>query len=202
MYVLFGTSIIALTIIIERFIYFARVRNAEPELIEEIEKLLDTGSVEQAVEACGQAKGIISWILHASLREWQHGCERMEDAVNFEGNRAIDALQKRLGVLSIIAQGAPLLGLLGTVLGMIKTFISIEKLGGDVDVSALAGGIWEALLTTAFGLIVAIPALFAYHYFESRVDRYTALIRHTGERLVALRRTQDDSNRKKEEKVS
>ena len=76
-------------------------------------------------------------------------------------------------------------------MGMIRAFMRIETLGGQVNVSALAGGIWEALLTTAFGLSVAIPALFAYHYFDSKVGRYESLMRDIGERLVALRRSQD-----------
>jgi biopolymer transport protein ExbB len=72
---------------------------------------------------------------------------------------------------------------------MIRAFMQIESVGGEVHVSSLAGGIWEALLTTAFGLIVAIPSMFAYHFLASKVERYAVLIRDTGERLVALRKT-------------
>ncbi len=76
------------------------------------------------------------------------------------------------------------MGLLGTVTGMIKCFIKIEQIGGGVDVSALAGGIWEALLTTAAGLSVAIPTILFYHYFEARVDNYVSQMKDTAEELL------------------
>ena len=189
MYAILASSLLAATIIIERIIFFVRIRNDDVSLIRKVEEALSAGEHDKALEACASGRGPIRSIMAVCLEEWARGCERMEDAVNFEGNRALDALEKHLRGLSIVAQSAPLLGLLGTVIGMIETFMYIEDLGGEVNVSSLAGGIWEALLTTAFGLTVAIPALFAYHYFEAKVNRYASLIRDTGERLVALRRT-------------
>lgn len=188
MYAILGTSVLALAIILERLIFFARIRNDDVSLIKEVEKELALDRCDAAMEICERNQGLICAIVDACLKEWNRGCERMEDVINFEGNRAIEKLEKHLRGLSVIAQSAPLLGLLGTVTGMIKAFMRIEEVGGAVNVSSLAGGIWEALLTTAFGLIVAIPALFAYHFFETRVDRYAGLVRDTGERLVALRR--------------
>lgn len=79
-------------------------------------------------------------------------------------------LEQRLNWLAIIGNIAPLLGLLGTVTGMIKVFMGIQNMQGQVNPSALAGGIWEALVTTAAGLIVAIPTIIAYHYFEDKID--------------------------------
>ena len=189
MYAILGASVLGLTIIIERLIFFARIRNDDTSLIRRVEAALTANDTRCALEACGECRGLLRHVIATCLDEWDRGCERMEDVINFEGNRAVDALEKHLRGLSVIAQSAPLLGLLGTVIGMIEAFIRIEEVGGEVNVSTLAGGIWEALLTTAFGLIVAIPALFAYHFFETKVDRYAGLIRDTGERLVALRRT-------------
>lgn len=88
----------------------------------------------------------------------------------------IDA-ERRLNGLSVIAQVAPLLGLLGTVTGMIAAFQRIQELQGQVDPSLLAGGIWEALVTTAVGMMVAIPALVAYLYFRNRVARWESFLR-------------------------
>lgn len=82
-------------------------------------------------------------------------------------------MEQRLNWLAIIGNIAPLLGLLGTVTGMIKVFMGIQNMQGQVNPSALAGGIWEALITTAAGLIVAIPTIIAYHYFEDRIDDVT-----------------------------
>ena len=167
MYLILGCSVVALAIVIERAVVFLRALNDDDGLVQAVEQALRAGSVEGALAACH---------------------ERMADAANYTGNRAVEALDKRLRGLSIIAQSTPLLGLLGTVLGMIKTFMRIEELGGEVNASALAGGIWEALLTTAFGLAVAIPCVLMYHWFEARVARYASLIRDSAERLVALRK--------------
>lgn len=86
-------------------------------------------------------------------------------------------LEQRLNWLAIIGNIAPLLGLLGTVTGMIKVFMGIQNMQGQVNPSALAGGIWEALITTAAGLIVAIPTIIAYHYFEDRIDDITSALK-------------------------
>jgi len=86
-------------------------------------------------------------------------------------------LEQRLNWLAIIGNIAPLLGLLGTVTGMIKVFMGIQNMQGQVNPSALAGGIWEALITTAAGLIVAIPTIIAYHYFEDRIDDITGALK-------------------------
>jgi len=188
MYAILATSVLALAIILERLIFFARIRNDDVSLIKKVESMLTEGDQNSALRTCEKDRGLIRDVVVACLKEWSRGCERMEDVINFEGNRAVESLGKHLRGLSVIAQGAPLLGLLGTVTGMIQAFMRIEEVGGEVNVSSLAGGIWEALLTTAFGLIVAIPSLFAYHFFETKVDRYAGLIRDIGERLIALRR--------------
>lgn len=192
MYAILGSSVLALTLIFERVIFFARIRNDDLSLLKRVEDALTSGRRTDAMDLCKGARGLTRNVMTACLEEWDRGCERMEDVVNFEGNRTVELLEKHLRGLSVISQSTPLLGLLGTVMGMIKAFMKIEEVGGEVNVSLLAGGIWEALLTTAFGLIVAIPTLFAYHMFEARVERYAGLIRDTGERLVALRRTTDD----------
>ena len=188
MYAILAASVLALTIIIERLIFFALIRNDDISLIRTIEEALTSDQPSSALDVCKKHRGLVRDIVAACLQEWKRGCERMEDIINFEGNRAIEQLEKHLRGLSVVAQSTPLLGLLGTVIGMIKAFMRIEEVGGEVNVSTLAGGIWEALLTTAFGLIVAIPALFAYHFFETKIERYGNLIRDVGERLVALRR--------------
>ena len=192
MYAILAASLLAVTIVVERLIFFARIRNDDIGLIGEVESAIGE-SAAKGLDVCGGCRGPVCAVIRASLGEWVRGCERMEEVASFEGNRAMDELEKHLGGLSIVAQGAPLLGLLGTVIGMIKTFMRVEELGGEVNVAGLAGGIWEALLTTAFGLVVAIVALFAFHYFEAKVNRYARLIRDAAERLVALKRSEDRS---------
>lgn len=98
--------------------------------------------------------------------------EEKEKMITKVGSLELQRLEKNLGSLAVIAHISPLLGLLGTVTGMIKAFMKIQALGGRVDASVLAGGIWEALITTAAGLSVAIPTLVAYYYFEGKVDGF------------------------------
>jgi biopolymer transport protein ExbB len=98
----------------------------------------------------------------------------MED---FEAEKKIKELEKGLSWLSLISTVTPLLGLTGTVTGMIKAFMAIEQLGGRVNASVLAGGIWEAMLTTALGLSVALPAMVGHSFLLSRVDRQEGRLR-------------------------
>jgi len=93
-------------------------------------------------------------------------------------------LSRYLQALATIANIAPLLGLLGTVIGMIKAFMVIQEMGGKVNAAVLAGGIWEAMLTTALGLAVALPAMVAHSYLSGRVDRYEALFREYTVRFI------------------
>lgn len=188
MYAILAVSVLGVAVIVERLIYFARNRNDDTALLERIEEALARGDLREARSQLARARGPVQRVVSACLGKWREGLESIAEAANFEGNRVVDDLEKHLRVLAIIAQGAPLLGLLGTVTGMIRTFMEIEGAGGEVNVTSLAGGIWEALLTTAFGLVVAIPALFAYHYFEAKVERYARLIRDAAERVSAVRR--------------
>ena len=93
-----------------------------------------------------------------------------EDAIALAGSRNLKVLEKGVGALSLIAAIAPLMGLTGTVLGMIESFRVMAASGGGAGIGLLAKGIWEALITTAAGLLVAIPAEIAYHYLEGRLD--------------------------------
>lgn len=118
----------------------------------------------------------------ASGRPWKEA----EASIHRAGSDELGRLESRLSDLELIATIAPLLGLLGTVLGMIQAFAEVERFGSTVDPSLLAGGIWQALLTTAFGLIVAIPALAAAHVFQSKVDRLRDLMGDSVSELLAL----------------
>lgn len=119
------------------------------------------------------------------------GDRSREEALRRTGSEEIERMEKNLKGLSAISHVAPLLGLLGTVTGIIGSFAVIHKLGGQVDVTALAGGIWEAMLTTAAGLIVAIPSQLSFMYFEkivsSRASRMSYIITHLDEELYRHR---------------
>ncbi|HPP95167.1 MAG TPA: MotA/TolQ/ExbB proton channel family protein [Spirochaetota bacterium] len=160
-------SVMALAIFIERFyiIYRAnnRIRNSFANI--KISKTL--------TQQCNNslASDMSAFLTgEESLHEAEHKLFRF--ATLF-----VRDLELRLNWLAIIGNITPLLGLLGTVTGMIKVFMSIQNMHGQVNPSALAGGIWEALITTAAGLTVAIPSVIAYHYFEDRIDSITGDIK-------------------------
>lgn len=107
-----------------------------------------------------------------------------EAALRIEGEAVVKALEARLPLLSILARLAPLMGLLGTVLGMIETFSEIANAQAGVNMNQLAGGIWQALITTAAGLIIAIPSLFFLHYFQTRVQQAAQALSETANAVL------------------
>ena len=116
------------------------------------------------------ATGPVAAIFRAGLGRANQSEERIRQAIQEAGEKEISILEKHVGSLGTIAGGAPLLGFLGTVVGMIRAFQQIERLGGNVNASVLAGGIWQALLTTAAGLTVGLIAFFAHNYIVGRIQ--------------------------------
>ncbi|MGQ9644164.1 MAG: MotA/TolQ/ExbB proton channel family protein [Ignavibacterium sp.] len=110
-------------------------------------------------------------MVRKGLMKYKYGHDRVKEAIENAGSQEISKLEKGLTILATVSGIAPLLGFLGTVTGMIQAFMTIQDLAGAANPSDLAGGIWEALITTAFGLIVGIPALAFYNYFLSAVKR-------------------------------
>lgn len=188
MFAILGLSLAALALVIERWIFFLRIRGDDASTVARVESEVRSAGPERARERLASRGGPLCEVLDATLGAWDRGPEAMEEAAEREGSRAVESLEARLKGLSVIAQTAPLLGLLGTVTGMIRTFMRIEEAGKDIEISGLASGIWEALLTTAFGLIVAIPALLAYHHFEGRAGRHVARIEAAARLLVSIRK--------------
>jgi biopolymer transport protein ExbB len=113
-------------------------------------------------------------MVRKGLKKFGMGHERVKEAIENAGRQEVSKLEKGLSILATVAGVAPLLGFLGTVTGMIQAFMRIEDLAGAANPSDLAGGIWEALLTTAFGLIVGIPAYAFYNYFLSSIKKFVS----------------------------
>jgi len=128
-------------------------------------------------------------IAEVYIQNIQKGERSREEALKRTGSEEIDKMEKNFKGLSAISHISPLLGLLGTVTGIIQSFSVISRLGGQVDVTALAGGIWEAMITTAAGLIIAIPAQLAFLYFEkivsSRASRMSYIVAYLNEELYS-----------------
>jgi biopolymer transport protein ExbB len=185
MYILLGLSVLSLTIVFERVWSLRRSVVIPLKEVQMIEQSVRDGDVKQAMTTCKIHNTAMSRILWVALAN--RGVRRsvMKEILEESGRQEVAHLERFIGVLGLIAAIAPLLGLLGTVIGMIEVFQQISLVGvGKADV--LAGGISKALNTTAFGLVVAIPSIVAYRYFESRVDRFVIEIEAHALRFVEL----------------
>ncbi len=180
-------SVIGLALILERSWHFWRIRRDQALFQEEALEMLKAGKVEDLSSRARQSRSPLAPLILAFL-DHRESPERadQERALRRAGSRKLQELEHHLRGLHIIANVAPLLGLLGTVTGMINAFMKVESFGNRVEVSQLAGGIWEALLTTAAGLTVAIPCMLFYNYFLGRVQRIEMEMRDTAEALISL----------------
>jgi biopolymer transport protein ExbB len=164
-------SVIGLTVIIDRYIVLRKAKINIPAFMVRIRGLIKKKDISGAISYCMEEKSPVANIIRKGLKKYRLGHERVKEAIENAGRQEISKLEKGLSVLATVAGIAPLLGFLGTVTGMIQAFMTIEDLAGAANPSDLAGGIWEALTTTAFGLIVGIPALAFYNYFLSAVKK-------------------------------
>ena len=170
--ILAGLSVIGLTLIVVKLVQFTVLRVGDHRFVEAIWAELREGHPDEALETVSRRKGIVARImetaLHAKAIDGDSEAARQE--VERVAKAKLDGLERGLPLLSLIATVSPLLGLLGTVLGMIEAFQQMETAGDSVDPAILSGGIWEALLTTAAGLTVAIPAAAFYSWLQRAVD--------------------------------
>lgn len=168
---IFLSSIIAVAIIIDRYIVLRKSRMNVPAFLVKIRGMLKKKDLASAIQYCNEDKSPAANIIKKGLRKHNLGRERVKEVIESAGRQEISKLEKGLSVLATISGVAPLLGFLGTVTGMISAFMRIEDLQGAANPSDLAGGIWEALLTTAFGLAVGIIALSFYNYLVAAVNK-------------------------------
>jgi biopolymer transport protein ExbB len=179
MYPILLCSIIAFTIIIERFITLHRVEVNTRRFVAKLHKILPQGTPMEIASLCEDFSSPLARLIHTGLLKIGRGREDAKEAIEAAGFRVTQILEKYLGTLATIGRVSPLLGLLGTVTGMIKVFhkiLEIQQAGGSVSPGALAEGIGNALTTTAAGLTVAIPIILFHHYLSSRVNRFIAEI--------------------------
>lgn len=168
---IFIASIIAVAIIIDRYVVINKSRLNVPSFLVKIRSYLKRSDMQGAIEYCMEEKSPAANIVKKGLKKYNLGHERVREAIESAGKQEINKLEKGLSILATISGVAPLLGFLGTVTGMISAFMRIEDLQGAANPSDLAGGIWEALLTTAFGLAVGIVALTFYNYLLSSINK-------------------------------
>jgi len=170
MIVLAALSIIAVYIFIERFIAIRAAEKDDPLFMDRIRDYMKNGDVKSAVNFCRVTNTPGSRIIERGISRMNRPAPEIQTAIENTGNLEVAALEKRLHVLATISGGAPMIGFLGTVIGMVQAFWQMSNSGGDMDISMLSGGIYQAMVTTVGGLIVGIVALFAYNYLVAKVD--------------------------------
>lgn len=161
--------ILGLTLCIERIIYLNLATTNTDKLLNGVEKALKEGGVEKAKELCRNTKGPVASIFYQGLDRTDEGIDNIEKAVVSYGGVAMGRLEKNLSWISFVIAVAPMLGFLGTVVGMVMAFDQIEA-AGDISPTVVAGGMKVALITTVFGLIVAILIQTFYNYLSSKIE--------------------------------
>lgn len=168
-------SIMAFAVFIERMWYLRSVKIDTNKFMRSISDRVKGNKVMEAIDMCSTTKGPIARIIKSGIMKYDRSRQEIKEAIEDAGIHEVPLLERNLGVLATIAHITPLLGLLGTVVGMLKAFQVIEEKAMNlvpVNPGDLAGGIWEALITTVAGLSIAIPTYVAYNYLTSRVDSF------------------------------
>ncbi len=186
MYPILLCSIVFLAIFIERLYHYRRAAIDADQFISGIRNILKEKKITEAMSVCDETPGPVSHIVRAAILKHDRPRQEIKETIGDAALEEIPRLEKNLNILATVAHVAPLLGLLGTVIGMINCFQKIESLGGRVNAGDLAGGIWVALITTAAGLCVAIPAYVSHNYLVSRVNSLVHDMERSATEVVEL----------------
>lgn len=170
MWVLLLASVAAVAVFIERALHLHRAQINSTEFLNGVRTVLKRDNIVEAVSICDATPGPVSHLVKTAILNRDQGRERLREALEEAGLAEVPRLERRLNLLATISQLAPLLGLLGTVLGFIKVFQRLEEAGLYAHLGQLSQGLWQALICMAAGLAVAIPAYAGYNYLVSRVN--------------------------------
>lgn len=188
MYPLVLCSMIAFGVMIAKFFTLHIAHKGTHQVLHDVEELAMAGDIDGAVEVARSTPGPAAAILLAGLRRIQSrrlNAGELENAVATTGTIELGFLERGLVILATIANVAPLMGFLGTVAGMILAFAAIEA-AGNVDPALVAGGIKVALLTTAAGLVIAVPVNISYNFFVTRIDQLIVDMEHGAQKIISL----------------
>ena len=179
-------SIIALAIVINRINYFLSIRMDVDSFIDKIHSLVRADKIDQAVNECSGVKHPLGKVFRAGLENIHKDRTGIERGMERSGTVEIAEAEKYMLLLVIIIGVEPMLGFLGTIIGLINSFMAWEKFAASVTVDFLAGGIYQAMITTAGGLMVAIPYYIIYHVMVGRINKLARELNHQGEELLDL----------------
>lgn len=179
-------SIIALAIILERYWTLWKIRLNIPQFAQEIFLHLERGQLQKALERCEKVRHPIGDVFRLGILNRNLGRDELENLMEREGDEQIQYLERYLGALLIIIGIEPMMGFLGTILGLIKAFMAWERIGSNITVNALAAGIYQAMITTAAGLIVAIPSFVLYHLILNKIKGHAQEMTYYGNELLDI----------------
>jgi len=191
MWLILFNAVVAVAVFFERFFHYHRAQIHANDFVQGILNALKRGNVIEAIGTCDDTPGPVAQVVKAAVINHDRPRDEIRETVLDAARTEVTRLERNLPILVTIAQITPLIGFLGTVTGMIKIFMVIEKTQ-LASPGQLAGGVWEALLTTAGGLVVAIPSYVAYNYLVSRVQNLVVdMERAANEILAYLTRRED-----------
>ena len=168
--------LLTIYLFVERYIVISRTMKEDPTLISRLRDYLNEGDIKSAENLCRQSGSPYGRMLLKGVERIGRPINEVTGAIENTGNIEVASLGRGMTWLSTTAAGAPMLGFLGTVIGMIEAFFALAKAGAQNNISLLSGGIYQALVTTVAGLVVGIIALFAYNYLQAKIARATNLM--------------------------
>jgi biopolymer transport protein ExbB len=186
MWLILLCSVIAAAVFAERVTYFYRASIRVGEFLRGLSNLIQRRNFAEALHECAGTPGPVARVIHAAIIRHEAPREELKDIVQEAGQLEMPNLERNLGLLATVALITPLIGLLGTVTGLIKTFVTMSSHSGLASTTDLSDGIYQSLLTTAGGLVVAIPAFAAYSYLSSRVNALMRDMERGGIEVVGL----------------
>ena len=170
MIVLALMSVVAVYIFVERFLAIRNAGKDDKLFMDRIRDYIKNNDVKSAVNFCRVTNTAAARIIERGISRMGMPAPEIQAAIENTGDLEIAIMERRLPVLATIAGGAPMIGFLGTVIGMVEAFWQMSNAGGNIDISLLSSGIYQAMITTVGGLVVGIISLFAYNYLVAKVD--------------------------------
>ena len=169
-WVILGASAVAMAVFVERLLHYHRAQINSTEFLNGVRNVLKRDNVVEALAICDATPGPVARLVRVAILNRDRGRDGVREALEDAGILEVPRLEEKLNLLATVAQIAPLLGLLGTVLGFVKIFRKISDAGLHAHIQQLSGGVWEALICTAAGLALAIPCYAGYNYLVGRVN--------------------------------
>ena len=184
MWLILVCGFVALVIFLERFFHLHRAQIKIDDFLNGITINLSRGNDLEAISICDQTPGPAAYIVRTALLHRDDSKDELIKAVHQAGIREIPRLERHMNLLITLAQVLPMLGLLGTVLGLLSILVALQSGSPLAEIGALASGLWKALITTAAGLITGIPAYAGYHFLISRVESIALDMEQTASEII------------------